>query len=301
MEHSRDPNSPIDNMMPPEDNPEYHRRKAEHLKKVRGAAEQEILSDPTHAAMADRISSVRQGPPAASAPTPMPPVDVPPVTPPASSTQEQTGITIDPTQGQVTHSPVEGRLPEGAAPIPAVQNPAPATPIPDLANPILMQLREDFGIDKIPLEDVTINGHVFAMRVLEVGAVTTALRLVDTISITERESAINLQIALVSFSVMGIDGEPLYRVFDVAIPHDQMVMVEGVMRPKFAPMAPPSDIRTLAATKFMEFLGTTASASVLSELWKQYGETVDPKGTLERLMAVVEAGEEEQAENLPLP
>jgi hypothetical protein len=65
-------------------------------------------------------------------------------------------------------------------------------------------------------------------------------------------------------------------------------------------MAPPSDIRTLAATKLMEFLGTTASAAVLSELWKQYGETVDPKGTLEQLMAVVE-GEEETVEDLPLP
>jgi hypothetical protein len=117
---------------------------------------------------------------------------------------------------------------------------------------------------------------------------------------TDRENAINLQIALVSMSVMSIDGDPLYKVFDVTITPDHLVMVEGVNRVSFAPLNPPPAIRTTAATQFMEFLNTTASTSLLGALWDAYNEKVDPKGTLTQLMSDVNSGAE-AVEEIPLP
>ena len=106
----RDPNNPLDRMMPPADNPEYHRKLAEHRNAQHEAAETAVLSDPAHAALGDRLTSVRQGAPQAVAPQPLPPTDVPPVAPPVG-TQEYTGLTVDPTQAQVAYKPVEPRLP----------------------------------------------------------------------------------------------------------------------------------------------------------------------------------------------
>ena len=113
MADERDPDNPIDQMLPPADNPEYHRKLAEHRDSQAREAEGAVLADPAHAALGDRLTSVRQGVPQATPPQPLPPTDVPPRTPPAAP-QASTGLTVDPTQGQVQHTPVEPRLPEGA-------------------------------------------------------------------------------------------------------------------------------------------------------------------------------------------
>jgi len=177
---------------------------------------------------------------------------------------------------------------------------APAAPVSVAVTETLNKLREDFGIDSIPLTEVDLNGHIFALRVLDTASVSTAIRFADTLSMTERENAINLQISLVAMSVMSIDGEPLYKVFDITIPQDQLIMVEGVQRVSFAPLNPPLGIRTTAATQFMEFLNTTASTSLLSALWTAYNEDVDPKGTLEQLLGIVKS-DEGGVEDIPLP
>jgi hypothetical protein len=304
----RDPNNPLDRMMPPTDNPEYHRKLAEHRDAQHQAAETAVLADPAHAALGDRLTPVRQGAPQATAPQPLPQTEVPPVTPPAAPAVG-TGITVDPTQAQVQHTPVEPRLPEGAgggAPPPPPNTPpvaAPAAPVPPSGPPagtnsILTGLREDFGIDSIPTVDIDINGHIFTMRVLDTASVSTALRFADTLSMTERENAINLQIALTAFAVFAIDGEPLWKVFSVPIPDVDTVIVEGERRPIFNPMKPPHGVRSIAASELMEFLSTELSASVLAELWKRYGTEVDPKGSLEELMAMVEG---EPEDDVPLP
>lgn len=305
----RDPNNPLDRMMPPADNPEYHRKLAEHRDAQHRDAEAAVMSDPAHAALGDRLTPVRQGVPQATAPQPLPQTEVPPVAPPAAP-REYTGLTVDPAQAEVQHTPVEPRLPEGAGGAPPIQPPAappapaaaapPPPPASTVVNETLSKLRQDFGIEKIPLTDVTLSGHTFSMRVLDTSSVSTAIRFADTLSMTERENAINLQIALVAMSVMSIDGDPLYKVFDVNITPDHLVMVEGVERVTFNPLTPPASIRTTAATQFMEFLNSTASASLLTALWDKYNKDVDPKGTLEAVMGVVKGGGE-AADEIPLP
>jgi hypothetical protein len=301
MSDERDPNNPLDAMMPPVDNPEYHRKLAEHRDGQRKEAETAILADPTHAALGDRLSSVRQGTPQAAAPQPLPQAEVPPRTAPAPP-QEPTGLTVDPTLAQPAYTPVEPRLPEGAQPQAAPVAPAPpAAPVPMGAGvaSVLNGLRQDFGIDNIPVVPIEINGHVFSMRVLDTAAVSTALRFADTLSMTERENAINLQMALTSFAIFAIDGEPLWKVFNVQIPDAETVIVEGERRPIFNPLKPPHGIRMVAASELMEFMSTELSASVLAELWARYGKEVDPKGSLEELLAMVE--KDEAVENIPLP
>jgi hypothetical protein len=301
MADERDPENPLDMMMPPVDNPEYHRKKAEHQDKLASGAEAAILADPAHAALGDRLTSVRQGAPQAAAPQPLRSDDVPPRTPPADP-QEHTGLTVDPSQAQVDYTPVEPTLPAGAAPQAAPAAPVPtAAPVPAAVNPILVGLRQDFGIESIPLTDVPVNNHVFTMKVLDVGAVTQALRFADTLSMpgSERENAINLQIALVSFAVLAIDKEPVWKVFDIAVPEESLVMVEGQKRPIFDPMMPPPGVRILGATSFMDFLSGQASSSLLAELWAQYGSKVDPNGSLDNLMLSLQDGEIEEPD-LPL-
>ena len=302
MAEERDPNNPIDQMMPPADNPEYHRKLREHRDAQHQAAENAVLSDPAHAALGDRLTPVRQGAPQAAAPQPLPPTDVPPVAPPATP-QEYTGLTVDPTLAQVDYTPVEPRLPEGATPAPAAPlAPAPAAPELPKTNPILAKLREDFGIENIPVTEVKVNGHVFTMRVLDVGAVTQALRFADTLSMpgSARENSINLQIALTSFAVSSIDGTPVWKVFEVAVPESELVMVEGEKRPIFAPMSPPPDVRIMGATHLMDFLSGQASSTLLAELWGKYQTVVDPKGSLDALMSSVLDGEVGEP-GVPLP
>jgi len=283
MPNDQDPQNPIDAMMPEVDNPEYHRRKAEHKAARQAEGENAVLADPAFAGMQDRISrgGVRANPPQAASPQP------------------GQGITVDPTL-QPEYQPVEPRLPEAAQP-PAPQAPAPgvgpiATPVLDAStSPLLSKLRQDFGIDQLPLKEIKVNGHVFSMRVLDAGLIATAVRFADSLSMVPRENEINFHIALVSFSVMAIDNEPLYSVFDVDIPNEEQIEVEGVKRVRFAPMNPPMSVRNLAATQFMAFLNKDVTPELVDALYKAYGSEVDPQGTLTSLM---EAGEPE--EDVPL-
>jgi len=297
----RDPDNPIDRMMPPADNPEYHRKLKVHRDAQHQAAENAVLSDPAHAALGDRLTPVRQGIPQAAAPQPLPPTDVPPVASPVTP-QEYTGLTVDPTLAQVQHMPVEPRLPEGAVPPAAPAAPAPVAAELPKTNPILAKLREDFGIENIPVTEVKVNGHVFTMRVLDVGAVTQALRFADTLSMpgSPRENSINLQIALTSFAISAIDGTPVWKVFEVDVPESELVMVEGENRPIFAPMSPPSNVRILGATNLMDFLSGQASSTLLAELWDKYQSVVDPQGSLDSLMNSILDGEVEEP-SVPLP
>jgi hypothetical protein len=203
---------------------------------------------------------------------------------------------------QVNQTTVEPSLPAGAQPQ-AAPAPAPAPVAPSAKeNPILQKLRQDFGIENIPVTEVKLNDHVFTMRVLDVGAVTQGLRFADTLSMpgSPRENSINLQIALTSFAIVAIDGTPVWKVFEVAVPEGELVMVEGEKRPIFDPMTPPSSVRILGATNLMDFLSGQASSTLLAELWDKYQTIVDPKGSLEALMASILDGEAEEP-SVPLP
>jgi hypothetical protein len=164
--------------------------------------------------------------------------------------------------------------------------------------PLLKKLRQDFGIDAIPLEEIKIGTHVFTMRVLDGSAVTTAVRFADALSIGARENEINLQTCLASFSVIAIDGEPLWQVFDIPLEKDERVFVEGQWKPVFDPKSPPDRVRMMASTKFMDFLSKEATMELMSELWTNYKKKVDPKGSIESLLGETA---EETPEDLPLP
>jgi hypothetical protein len=167
-------------------------------------------------------------------------------------------------------------------------------------NPVLAKLRQDFGIDSIPTEDVTLGESTFTLRILETGSVSMAVRFADTISLSDRESVLNLQLSCVAFSIQAIDGVPLWQVFNIPVDDDQKITVQGKETFKFAPMSPPPSMRIQAATQFMDFLATESAPSLVDELWKAYGEKVDHKGTLSAIVERLK-GEEEPPEDIPLP
>jgi hypothetical protein len=282
-------------MMPSGDNPEYHRKKAEHEERKGAAAESDVLEQ--HGHLAERLTGqrVRKNPPQAEASVPPPPR--PEHRPPEPT--EGTGLEIDPTLA-TQHPPEEAPAPQAVAPAQPVPTAASvaaqvAAQVPDTNHPLLRKLRQDFGIDAIPLEEVKIGTHVFTLRVLDAGAVTTAVRFADAMSIAPRETELNLQTCLCSFAVVAIDGEPLWQVFEVPLEHDERVFVEGQWKPVFDPQSPPERVRMMASTKFMDFLSKEAKMDLMSELWKNYEEKVDPKGSIDTLLG------EETSEDLPLP
>lgn len=293
MAGDNDDRDPMEGMFPPVDNPVYHKKKAEFEEQLGAEAEVGVMKQ--HGYLADRMKRVRKNPPKAAAPTPK---SNP--APPAES-KEGTGLQVDPSL--VTRFPPKETVPEPTTD-PVVSAPATAAePFskPDIEHPILKRLREDFGIDTIPFEQININGHVFTLRVLDTSSVTSALRFADTLSVTPRENTINLQIALISFAVLAVDEIPLWQMFNVPLGKDERVVVEGKERSVFEPMSPPARIRTIAATSFMDFLNSTATASLSEELWKAYNEKVDPKGSLQGLMNRVSEVDEEVTEDIPLP
>jgi len=304
MAGERDPKNPIDAMMPPRDgNPRYERLKAEHEERIQGSAEQGVLTDPAYAGMGDRMQRVRKNIPQATPPSPMPQTDMPPRAEPQNSPQA-TGLQVDPGQAEVPYAPVEHRLPkETVTEQPVASNShstASYTPT-DSTNPILSKLREDFGIDKISLEEVKIGNMVFTMRILTTELVAMAMRFSENLSMSSGEQALNMQIACVAFSVQAIDGEPLWKIFDVKPDDSDMVTVEGESRPIFHPMKPPHGIRIQACTQLMEFLGAEASPALVDSLWEAYGEKVDPKGSLKSIVERVTSEGDGEPEDLPLP
>lgn len=275
-----DERNPMDAMFPPSDNPEYHRRKAADLERKAEAAERAIREQHPH--MAGRTTRVRQNPPAAAAPTPAP---------------RDFGVRVETPVSAPTPVPVAQPAPV-AAPV-LVQAPKIFGAQPISGHPILQKLRQDFGIDNIPVEKVDINGTVFTMRVLDNSSVTYALRVADSLSLVPRENALNLRTALTAFSVLAIDGTALWEIFEVGIETSQQVLVEGRVRPSFDPMNPPQNIRALGASMFMDWLNNSATSSLIDELWKAYTEKVDPKSSLGELLKRTDQAGGDQ-DNVPL-
>jgi hypothetical protein len=279
---------PMAGMFPPDDNPEYHRKKAEFEEAQGAKAGDAAMAQ--HPYMAERTQGqrVRKNPPQAATPvTPPPrPEQIPP---------EGTGLEVDPnlaTRYQQEEAPATAPV----APLPPV--PA-AAPVIEKTHPLLQRLRRDFGIEAIPLEEVKIGTHVFTLRVLDGSAVTTAVRFADAMSIGTRENELNLQTCLTAFSVVAVDGEPLWKMFDIPLEHDERVFVEGQWKPVFAPNSPPDRVRIMASTRFMDFLSKEATMELMTELWTTYKEKVDPKGSLASLLGDTESGED--SEDIPLP
>ncbi len=290
-----DDRNPMDAMFPDGDNPEYHRKKAEHEEAQGSKAESDVLSQ--HGHLAERLTGqrVRKNPPQAA--TPVSPPARPEHRASPEDPTEGTGLEIDPSLA-TRHQTEETAAtePVQAPTAPAQAPPEPVAPAADLSHPLLKKLRQDFGIDAIPLEEVKIGTHVFTLRVLDGGAVTTAVRFADAMSIGARENELNLQTCLASFAVVAIDGEPLWQVFEIPLEADERVFVEGKWKPVFDPQSPPDRVRMMASTKFMDFLSKEATMELMSELWSNYKKKVDPKGSIEALLG--EAGEE--TEDLPL-
>ena len=300
-----DDQDPMAGMFPPADNPEYHRRKAEFEEKQgleAGAAAME-----QHGYLADRVTRVRKNPPQAAAATPPP---RPEHRPPPEEPKEGTGIQVDPSLA-THHQPQNDAGGAGDQPSPTpttsvAVEPEPrefplGQPQPEPAagptHPLLQKLRQDFGIDQIPLEEIKVGSHVFTMRVLDGNAVTTAVRFADTLSISPRENELHLQTAMSAFAVVAIVGEPLWQVFDIPLEEAERVMVEGQWRAVFDPLNPPERVRMMGSTKFMDFLAKEATMDLQAELWEAYQKKVDPKGSIEALLGNTTEGE---TQDLPL-
>ena len=291
--------NPMDAMFPDGDNPQYHVKKAEHEEKLGSKAESDVLEQ--HGHLAERLvgQRVRQNPPQAATPVP-PPSRPEPRSPEEPS--EGTGLEVDPTlatrhqrEEEPYTAPVRVETDPREFPIP---NPDPAPPATGQTHPFLVKLRQDFGIEAIPLEEIKVGPTTFTMRVLDGNSVTTAVRFADTLSLSPRENELNLQTAMSAFAVVAIDGEPLWKVFDVPLEEHERVMVEGVWKAVFDPLNPPERVRMMASTKFMDFLSKEATMDLQSELWDAYQKRVDPKGSLEALLGDFEGG---TTQDLPLP
>ncbi len=291
--------NPMDAMMPEGDNPEYRRKKAEHEEQKGAAAEEAVSSQFGH--LTERIQGqrVRTNPPQAA--TPVTPPPRPEHRPPEP--REGTGLEVDPTLAtrhqpenavseETYTAPVKVETDPTEYPIP---NPDPAPPAAGQSHPFLQKLRQDFGIESIPLEEIKVGPTTFTMRVLDGNSVTTAVRFADTLSLSPRENELHLQTAMSAFAVVAIDGEPLWKVFDVPLEEHERVMVEGVWKAVFDPLNPPERVRMMASTKFMDFLSKEATMDLQSELWDAYQKRVDPKGSLEALL-----GEGGTTQDLPL-
>ena len=288
---AEDDGNPMNAMFPDADNPEYHRKKAEHEEAQGAAAEAGALE--AHPYLAERITGnrVRKNPPQAEAPVPPPPR-------PEHRPQEGTGLEVDPNLAS-RYQTEETEAPEPQVPAAAPVAPAPVAPVApavDLSHPLLKKLRQDFGIDAIPVEEVKIGTHVFTLRVLDGASVTTAIRFADQISIGIRESELNLQTCMASFAVVAIDGEPVWKVFEIPLEKEERVLVEGQWKPVFDPNNPPERVRIMAATRFMDFLSKEATMELMSEIWTNYKKKVDPKGSIDALLAG-----EGDTEDIPLP
>jgi len=284
-----DEQNPLSKMLPPADNPEYHRKKAEYEENLGSEAGKEAMHQ--HGYLAERVQRVRKDPPQAATPAPPRPGHRQ-----SEEPTKGTGLEIDP--NIATRYPAnETPAPEPAAPAAPVHAETPATV---RTSPLLQKLRQDFGIEAIPLEDIKIGSHVFTMRVLDGNAVTTSVRFADTLSISPRENELNLQTCLTSFAVVAIDGEPLWKVFEIPLEEKERVYVEGRWKSVFDPNMPPDRVRLMASTKFMDFLNKEATMDLMSELWTHYKKEVDPKGSIDILLKVASNESGEESEDLPL-
>ena len=180
-------------------------------------------------------------------------------------------------------------------PTPKINTPTPA-PVAEQSHPLLAKLRQDFGIEAIPLEEIKVGPTTFTMRVLDGNSVTTAVRFADTLSLSPRENELHLQTAMSAFAVVAIDGEPLWKVFAIPLEEHERVMVEGAWKAIFDPLNPPDRVRMMGSTKFMDFLSKEATMDLQQELWDAYQKRVDPKGSLEALL-----GDGGTTQDLPLP
>jgi len=66
----------------------------------------------------------------------------------------------------------------------------------------------------------------------------------------------------------------------------------------FDPNNPPDRVRIMASTRFMDFLSKEATMDLMSEIWTNYKKKVDPKGSIEALLATES---EEGSKDIPLP
>lgn len=278
-----DNDNPIDRMMPKGDNPEYHRRKAEHRQANIDDATKEALKQ--HPYLASRIQNtgrgVRQNPPKAASPI------APNAAPMAAPAPEP--------ETRAEH-PVPVQAPATVQPTRNIEE--------DNSHPLLQKLRKDFGIQSIPTEDTTIGDMTFTLRVLDAKSVTAALRFADSISVTSRENDINMQIAMTAFAVIALNKEPLWRVFDVPLEEKERIFYAGEYHPKFDPSEPPERVRMTASVKFMDFLNSEATMDLMGTLWEFYQSKVDPKGSLSKLIAAAKdesTSGGENVEDIPLP
>lgn len=308
MSDENDPNNPLNSMFPQGGgNPKYDQLKREHEERIQNAAEQGVLTDPAFSAMSDRMQGVRKTNPLPQPPQPRENAAREENVQQNYSEENHTGIHVDPNQGRVNYTPPNPRLPEQP-----VQQETPVQQAPVKAvrstqdsgiNKVLSKLRQDFGIDTIPKVDVKLGESIFTLRLLDSESISSAVRFADMISLSERENVLKLQIACVSFAVQAIDGVPLWKIFDIPIPNEYKIRVEGRDTHTFAEMNPPTPMRMQAAASFMDFLGEETVPSLADELWRAYGEKVDSQGSLSATLERIGGGsqEEDEEENLPLP
>lgn len=135
-------------------------------------------------------------------------------------------------------------------------------------HPILMALRRDFGITGIKTEDIKVDSHNWTIGMLDAREIAVIQRICDSyaMSVTEREMI--LYTALAAVCVRAIDGEPVYKVFGVAVPPGAVIE---------DPMLPPRDIRFNASLALFYFLLENAKTKLAYTIYEAYKDKLDDK------------------------
>lgn len=139
------------------------------------------------------------------------------------------------------------------------------------AHPILRQLRADLGLDNRSTIDVTVADHVWSFTPLTPEMTALAFRIAEIASTVDVEKALIQEYAAVCCSIVAIDHEPVWKVFDLAPEKGDDVT---------NPMHPKGRLRQRQSLTLLTELMTNMQIHVLAELMKAYDAEVDSSGEI---------------------
>ena len=160
--------------------------------------------------------------------------------------------------------------PQGSVKPPSLGKVNPKATLPPV-NPILRQLRLDFGIDTQKTIDLKIADHVWSFYPLSPEMTTLALRIAEMGSDANTERMLLQQYAAVCCSVVAIDNEPLWKVFSIEVEKGDDIS---------QPLNPKGRVRQRAALALLQELMTNSKLGVMQKLIEAYEAEVDPSGVV---------------------
>lgn len=134
-------------------------------------------------------------------------------------------------------------------------------------HPVLLKLRERFGISAKPVKDETIGGIRFTFRKYNNQTYTKFVtNMVRPVAETEQEFEEKLGYAVASISIAAINGVPTHEVFGIDIDRTEMSMVED------NPLHPPTSVVVATAESLYPWLISLAVPELGDALALTYGK-----------------------------